>query len=284
MSGNDDEQFDLTPQIDEPMNAFKVVHLYNKSQTYHLTRQVLLDSVLTQNTYCFFYHILAKTVDEFNQIYGSFACLIETPTASIADPTIEFTVSYSPTSGAKTRLIRSECDPSDGVDKSPLSKVEANLYLNVDSEALDHIIKYIQTTKINGEMIYNDNWKTIDEIIDLATMFGMPKLVTMLRGLHPSEETINDAMTTIKYYLKTLLSLYKKHIKVNYDIDKYCTIFSDFLEENKQSITDSYIKTNLYKNELLISKFLISFIELHTDDDNVAAIDNKVDDIVNDTD
>lgn len=136
------EQFDLIPQIDEPMNAFKIVHVYNKSKTYHLTRQVLLDSMLTQNTYCFFYHILARNIDDFNQIYGSFACLIDR------------------------------------------TMIEADLYLNVDSKALDHITKYIQTTKIDSETIYTEDRATIDEIIDLSTMFGMPTLVTMLRNLH----------------------------------------------------------------------------------------------------
>lgn len=248
MSVNDDEQFDLTPQIDEPMNAFKIIHLHNKSNTYHLTRQVLLDSVLTQNTYCFFYHILAKSVDEFNQIYGSFACLIERPM-------MEFSVM----SVISSKVPRST---SSLIDKTPYLVTEADLYLNVDSKALDHIIKYIQTTKINGQLIYADDWKTIDEIIDLAIMFGMPTLVTMLRGLHPSEETINNAMTTIKLYMKSLLLLYQKHLKEDCDINKHISIFADFFEENKQSIIDSYIKTNLYKNELLI-KFLISSIDVN---------------------
>ena len=174
MSNNDDEQFDLAPQIDEPMNAFKVVHLYNKSDSYHLTRQVLLDSILTQNTYCFFYHILAKNSEEFNQMYGSFACLIER-----------------------------------GI-------IEADLYLNVDSQALDHIVKYIQTSKIDGELIYSQDWKTIDEIIDLSTMFGMPGLVTMLRGLHPTEETINNTISIIKYNMIVFLVLCKIYINHNY--------------------------------------------------------------------
>lgn len=136
------DEFDLTPNIGEPMNSFKVVHLANQTANYHLTRQVLLDSMLTQDTYCFFYHILTKPVDEFNDLYGSFACLI------------------------------------------PRSDIEADLYLNVDNDALRHIVKYIQTTKIDIDDICKKNTKTIDEIIDLATMFGMPHLVLILRNVH----------------------------------------------------------------------------------------------------
>ena len=138
-----EEHFDLTPQI-EPVNTFKIVHLHNKSERYHLTRQVLLDSALTQNTYCFFYHILTKNLDEYNEMYGSFACLIAR------------------------------------------SGIEADLYLNVHLDALEHIVQYIQTGKLDSEDIYINNWKIIDEIIDLATMFGMPTLVSTMRNLHPS--------------------------------------------------------------------------------------------------
>jgi hypothetical protein len=138
---NDEENFDFTPNIEQPINLFKVVHMYNKSNTFHLTRQVLLDSALTQDTYCFFYHILSKNIDDFNTLYGSFACL----------------------------FARTES--------------ETDLYLNVDADALGHIVRYIQTGKIDGKAIYSENYEMIDEIIDLATMFGMPNLVSMLRNL-----------------------------------------------------------------------------------------------------
>jgi len=71
-----DEQFDLVPHVDELLNHFEIVHLSNRSDIYHLTRQVLIDSMLTQDTYCFFYHILTKSIVEFNTMYGSFAHLI----------------------------------------------------------------------------------------------------------------------------------------------------------------------------------------------------------------
>lgn len=168
----DVDEFDLTPVIEGPLNTFKIVHIYNRSDTYHLTRQVLFDSILTQNTYCFFYHILAKGVDEFNDIYGSFAFLI----------------------------ARNE--------------IEADIYLNVDSKALYHIIQYIQTGKINTERICESHWKTKEEIIDLATMFGIPNLVSLLRNIVSSEENINDTneiIFTIKHINNMLSLLYKKY-------------------------------------------------------------------------
>ncbi len=141
----DNEIFDLTPQIECPTNSFKIIHIHNRSETYHLTRQVLLDSMLTQNTYCFFYHILSKNVEEFNHIYGSFAFLISR------------------------------------------SAIEADIYLNVHPDALNYIVTYIQTTKINIDEIFQKSVKIFDEIVELAIMFGMPLLVSTIRQIHQSE-------------------------------------------------------------------------------------------------
>lgn len=133
-----EEQFNLVPQIDAPMNTFKVVHFSNKSSKYHLTRQVLLDSVLTDNPYCFFYHVLAKNTDEFNEMYGLFACLI------------------------------------------PRNQSEAEIFLNVNADALNYIIDYVQTGKIPIDTSKN-NPDMIHDLIDLATMFGMPSLVAHVK-------------------------------------------------------------------------------------------------------
>lgn len=140
---NNEEQFELTPIIEEPMNEYKIIHLYNKNNTYHLTRQILLNSAYTMDTYCLFYHILAKNMDDFNDEYGSIACLI------------------------------------------PRNQDEADLYMNVDTESLEIIIKYIQTNKmtiLEKKITTLENNKLISEIIDLATIFAMPKLVALLRN------------------------------------------------------------------------------------------------------
>ena len=208
---NDEENFDIAPNIEEPIYSYKVVHLHNKSKIFHLTRQVLLDSALTQDTYCFFYHILANNINEFNQMYGSFACLFGR------------------------------------------SEYEADLYLNVEMDALEHIINYIQTDKIDGERIYSNDWRLVDQIIDLATMFGMPNLVSMLRNLHPDEDQINNTIKLIKNVGYTLLDLYKQFVDNDYDVNKYREIFDEFLEENLESIIDIFIKRSMYTDSFFIN-------------------------------
>jgi hypothetical protein len=193
MSDSEDE-FDLTPNVDEPLNAFQVVHLLNRSDTYHLTRQVLLDSVLTQNSYCFFCHILNKSVNDFNETYGSFACLIQR------------------------------------------NNIEADLYLNVNSGALEHIIRYIQTGKISTENICIGNYEDLTEIINLATMFGMPKLVNILRHCHFATE--DNYLSLIKEIVSAIIIFYKNCVDTNLD-DKYCLdLVNNFLEDNKQDLRD----------------------------------------------
>lgn len=206
---SNDDNFDLAPNMEEPINEFRIVHIYNKSNIYHLTRQVLLDSALTQDTYCFFYHILAKNIYEFNDIYGSFACLF-------------------------SRTI-----------------YEADLYLNAESDALEHIIKYVQTGKIDGEKIYLHSWKLIDEIIDLASMFGMPNLVSLLRALHPSEEKIDSMINGIKIVGINIINYYQymvDHEELWFNKTDYIEKFNNFIEENRESIIDLYIKNNIYYN------------------------------------
>jgi hypothetical protein len=133
----------FAPDVSVILNDFKIIHLRNQSKTYHLTRQVLLDSVLTQDTYSFFYHILLLDTDSFNEKYGSFACVIDR-------------TSY-----------------------------EADLYLNVNSDALYYIINFIQTGKIDCMDVYQNHRKLVDEIFDLAIMFAIPNLVDNFKNIVP---------------------------------------------------------------------------------------------------
>jgi len=135
---NMQETLNFRPEMDSYPNDFRIVHIYNQSSTYHLTRQVLLDSALTQDTFTFFYHILAMDISDFNEKYGSFAYIIE-------------------------RNIS-----------------EADLYLNVNRDALHHIVNFIQTNKI-AKMI---DANMVEEIIDLATIFAMPNLVEYCNSSH----------------------------------------------------------------------------------------------------
>lgn len=136
--GADGEEFYLNQQIDEPINDFIVVHIYNMSETYHLTKQILLDARLIQKSDCFFYQILTREMEEFNSLY-SFSCLIAR------------------------------------------SNIEADLYLNVDKEAFGHIVEYIQTNQIDVAAIYT-NSKLFYKVMDLASMFVMPTLVSILKN------------------------------------------------------------------------------------------------------
>lgn len=250
MSGNDAEEFNLAAHFDEPTNSFKVVHLHNKSSKYHLTRQVLLDSAITQDTYCFFCHILTKSVDEFNQMYGSFACLIEKP---LTDFAIESVITFGKLSRSNNSVDRNQ---SAADNKS----IQADLYLNVESDALDHIIRYIQTTKIDGQKIYANDWRRVDEIIDLATMFGMPALVSMLRNLHPTDQTIQEAFESIKSCASMTVLLYKKYLDCNCDTDKCTDLINEYMDTNKQLVIDTYVKTNIYKNKFDVAKIVLCFL------------------------
>uniref|UniRef100_A0A6C0C8N0 BTB domain-containing protein n=1 Tax=viral metagenome TaxID=1070528 RepID=A0A6C0C8N0_9ZZZZ len=143
MENNSTATLDFASDINVVLNDFKIIHLHNQSNTYHLTRQVLMDSALTQDTFSFFYHILLLDTDSFNEKYGSFACVIDR-------------TSY-----------------------------EADLYLNVNSDALYHIINFIQTGKIDCMDIYLTRRKLVDEIFDLAIMFAIPTLVDNFRNIVP---------------------------------------------------------------------------------------------------
>ena len=195
-------EFELTTQITEACNSYLIVHIYNRSNVYHLTKQVLMDSYLTQNTYCFFYHILTVKLTDFNKMYGAFACLIEQ------------------------------------------NLFEANLYLNVNMDALEYIVNYIQTGKINEKYFKNQNM--IDETIDLSIIFGMPKLVAILRNFklpqtnEKFKESFKDAFVSLMLFWKNILDQSfnpeDKMKDIMYFIDENPQWFSDDSHEKDDFI------------------------------------------------
>lgn len=199
------EQFDLAPMIDDPMNMYKVIHLHNNSNVYHLTRQVLLDSLLTQETYCFFYHILSQGTDEFNSMYGSFACIVER-------------------------------NPND----SDIS-IEADLYLNVNCQALEYIIQYVQTGVVEDSYL-DDHKNIVAPTIDLATVFGMSKLVASLRNyreenrrkyksclpLIPLYTDLFVKDETLKGHINDLVPILEKYINADTEADRKEIMNNDF--------------------------------------------------------
>lgn len=189
------EEFDPTAQMEEPVNSFKIVHIQNKSSKYHLTRQVLINSVLSHNTYSFFYHILSKSTDEFNQVYGSFACIM------------------------------------------PRSDYESDLYLNVDSLALKHLIDYVQTGKINFADIHSNNPENTNEIIDLATMFGMPDIVTAFRKFILSDEAIEHHYKLVETLSTSFLQLCQAYMSIdNETVQRNEKLLKAFFNDNSAQI------------------------------------------------
>ncbi|BCS83268.1 hypothetical protein QLL95_gp0855 [Cotonvirus japonicus] len=214
------ENFDLTPQIEEHKNSFNIVHIYNKTNVYHLTKQVLLESMVPHNMYCLFYHMLTKTELEFNNMYGSYAYFI----------------------------VR--------------NYHEADLYLNVDSDSLNHIINYIQTSNIDGKKIYFENWRKVDEIIDLATMLGMSSLVSKLRKLHPSDQYIENTLKNLKQTIITSFTGFNILFKTDIKYENYNDIIEDLFNNNKQLLIDNYIKPGMYKNNPFNSSLVDAFVKI----------------------
>lgn len=233
MVDNFEKQFDSSLRTDEPKNKFWIVHVHNKSEIYHLTRQVLLDSRLEQDTYCFFYHILSKDINEFNEMYGSFACLIP---------------KYHNYDYEGTNL-------SCLLPKYHIYEA-ADLYLNVNSNALECIIKYVQTGKIDYSEVCASGWKNVEEIIDLATMFAMPNLVSLLRNFQSSEEAKDMYLKKVKEYIDFFDKMYNVYNKNSRDYDKFISGLNNFVDENKGFLVDFY-KDNYHRFDLTVIMLLL---------------------------
>lgn len=202
------------------MSQFGIVHIHNKSTQYHLTFQVLYDLKL----------ILESESDGF-----FYHILSKNPN--------EFNKLY----GSFAYIIHKSSD-------------EADLYLNVDDLALHHIIQYVQAGKINGEKIYSTNWKIIDEIINLSTIFGMPNLVQTMRKLHPSEEKIEEFFNKIKTFSSLILSVINT-LNLDFDSSACQEAIDDFILNHKSDIVDTYFKSSLYSSSPVVDEVLIFYLK-----------------------
>jgi hypothetical protein len=215
MAGETD-RFELNLRVDRPRNTFRVVHVYNSSDVYHLMRQVLLDTSLldtslTQNSNCLFYHILVMDVDLFNKNYASFACLI------------------------------------------PRDEMEADLYMNVHPEAFRHLIEYLHTGKICPE---NINIQTLEKLNDMASMFGMSKLVEFLQKYRLDDLKINHYFEIFRHFVTNILTLIKNRHYPNLDLTYIWNMYETFVMEHRQEIVEQIIKPWHYMG----TQFLVSFI------------------------
>lgn len=227
--------FELTPSIDKPMNIFKVVRIMNRNDIYYLMRQVLLDSILIFGNYCFFYDILTKDIDTFNDIYGSFS------------------------------FIKKKND------------FEAHLYLNVDSQALSHIIEYLQTAELDAIDINIIDKKLLQKIVDLATIFGMSSLVSKIRTISVSNKSLphkvpfkkNNKIDNLKNKKKKILNILSFHA-IHFGIPKIIskclknpaskTIIKSCItskyKDKKKSALDDLSKSYSYLNSYISKKKL----------------------------
>ena len=90
------------------------------------------------------------------------------------------------------------------------SDQEADLYLNVDPEALSTVIQYIQTSKLVLPGCY------VSHVLDLAVMFGMCKMVSDIRHITDSQFDV------MKEAFKQLLSRCSNIDSVTQILDKFC--------------------------------------------------------------
>lgn len=135
----------------ENMNTHHgVVHFYNKNETYHLTFTALRDVSNFEAEDNFFQQLLTNNIDAFNQDSNY---------------------------GSFAYLCQK-------------SATERNLFLNVNTKALNFIVNYVQTSILDTmDLVYSQMQFTIpasnylDEIINLATILNMPQLLEKLRDV-----------------------------------------------------------------------------------------------------
>lgn len=122
---------------------------------------------------------------------------------------------------------------------------EADLYLNVNNKALKYIIEYVQTGQINSNAIYLKNCKLIDEIINLATIFGFPDIVSELRNVKPSPEYIDRRLEELKKLSLSfyLLIKYFNGSSIEYDNNttKIQELIDNFFQENRNEIIEKFV-------------------------------------------
>jgi hypothetical protein len=159
-SQTEQQDFDLCPHYDPQNNTFGIVHLNNENYTCHLTSTLLQNSALREDNCCFFYQILALSVEEFNKKYSSFAFL-------------------------------------------SIKKGEAYLYMNVAQNHFYNILVYLRSFDIklrdftgnNHYCMSKDEYDYYSNIMvgtmDLATLLGMPTLVSLVRDIISEYEKYN---------------------------------------------------------------------------------------------
>src|SRR5579872_5825294 len=188
---------DFCQQIYRNLNSYELIHIFNGNDTYYLTATTIIESALIQNKPTFFYHVLRLDLDQFNNIYGSFA--------------------YLKPDREDNRI--------------------AYLYLSVDPVALAHIIRYIQLDHIDGTEIYRNNYKDIAHFIHLAGLFDMPMLMNELKALMPTEQQFENFVQMVQQILMAMCCgweyIQRQYPSINFVPMGFATKIPDFMTEHK---------------------------------------------------
>jgi hypothetical protein len=174
----------------EYVSNIKVVHVHNQSKTYHIIKHVLETA-----------HIIPMiSVEEIcnNECdYAQFTA--DTTEPVLSESFFRHILSLNPIEFNKTYShVGYLVDKFGG---------EADLYLNVDPDALDHIINYIHSKQIDPVEIYRTNHRTIDAIINLASAFGMHHLVCIMEKVIPTKTQLNSVVTFVKRIYVIMISV-----------------------------------------------------------------------------
>jgi hypothetical protein len=200
-------------------SQLKVVHIHNQSKTYHVINQILKTAHIVPiisieeicNNECDYDQFRADPVEPI--LSESFFKHILTLNPN------EFNRTYSHVGYLIEKSVN-----------------EADLYLNVDPDALDHIINYIHSKQIDPVEIYRTNHKTIDAVINLASAFGMHHLVSIMEKVIPTKAQLNSTVMFVKRLYMVIISA------IELIISRYG--FEDYI--SKETINTLHAKSDTY--------------------------------------
>lgn len=134
------------------------------------------------------------------------------------------------------------------------SNAEADIYLNVDEQALDYIIRYIQTNKIDLIKIHK-NSELFNEVNDLASIFGMSYLVERIKTVVIPDSNIERSYKNLRMFAMSLLRILNTNYNLSLteqDIAEICTV-----NKNTENIIKQFIVSCYYYDYSSIMNFLL---------------------------
>lgn len=139
----------MAATLDPVEYSYAMVCIHNRNDTYYLPFAALENSGTIDGNSSFFYRLIAAPPLEINNVFGSFCWMHESHRGS---------------------------------------GHTADVYLNVDPEALNIINNYVQRNLLPAEF----SPSSLTHVIDLATIMGMPVLVASLRRIAAIQASSDD--------------------------------------------------------------------------------------------